>query len=224
LRVDKSVILALILVVVNLTTFWIYRIFSQEFLIGIILIIISFWILFVLNNKVSRKVFLLGIFGFLLLTFFIVFSNFDQNLLAVAPIDKDAMTIRQSYYRTKVAQIVENRVTLFSFKYEKNIFTNLSFNQFFFGGAPRYRSFALDFEKYPLIDLVFFLYGLFILMKINFAYKKGFIILTTVTLLLLGFLNTNYNLGPAPLYPLITAVIALGVYEILEKTGAIKNV
>jgi hypothetical protein len=99
--------------------------------------------------------------------------------------------------------------------------TNLDFNQFFSGGRPRLRPYALDFEKYPLADIIFFIYGLWWVVKYRqkiFLLLAGFI---GIILLITSFVTPNYLLGPYSLYPLVGSIICAGLYQLIIKVREI---
>lgn len=209
----KFFLLVVLIFVVNLTSSWFVRISIENYLISIVLLVLSGLIFLTLIDQISQKMGLI-VFGCLIvLAIIFSYKNFDTSLMTPNALEIHNTTTRQGYYFNRFGPWIHNKYTLGIYKYQRNFLTNLGFNQYFFGGEPRFRPFALDFAKFPLIDLLFFLIGLLFLLKLKKQKLIVFLGFSILILLIVSVANPSYMLGLYPLYPLVTSVIMLGVYK-----------
>lgn len=189
---------------------------EKSILIASILILITLGLTLGQLKLIPNKIVAATYCSLIVLALFFLLANFDKNLIYPSSLDRAINQHRQNYYPYRLGEVIHNNYSLGIFKYERNIFTNLSLNQYFFSGQPRLRAYALDFDKFYTFYLPFFLTGLiWLFLKEN----KQFTIFLTVQLLILGlvaFTDPVNNLGPLPLYPSLTSLIALGFYKYLK--------
>ncbi len=210
---QKSKIILILPVLMALFSAWTLRIFQQNQLLAILQVILAVLLFLMLFSRLP-KIFNLFISLCLIINcLFFVVAHFDQDLTQISALEKNDLAIRQNYYPHRLGNFFHNDYTLGFYKLERNFFTNLDFNQFFFGGAPRYRPYALDFDKFPLIYLPFFIFGAYQLMK-KAGEQKIAISAILLVLIIGGFGNPDYILGIYPLYPIILAISSFGVYKI----------
>ncbi|MDO8429244.1 MAG: hypothetical protein Q7S88_01315 [Candidatus Daviesbacteria bacterium] len=182
---------------------------TEEVIFSGIIIILSLGVALGLTFNFKKILFLSS---FLLVLFSLWFgvNHFDKKLVTVSPLERLALKERQNYFYPKAAKILFSESTLTLYKYNRNLFTNLDFNQFFFAGRPRYRDFALDFPKFQPYLLPFLIIGLILIIKRGL---KLFLLTSVLVLLLVAVSDPSFTLGPLPIYPLITGVISLGVFK-----------
>lgn len=207
------IILIIIVLLVTLTNRWFYRIIDDHLILGLIVLTLSFAIASGLAQLLSRKLLYFTYGSLIAFSIFFSISHYEEDLIKHNALDINNMKVRQGYYTHRMGPIVHNNLTVTVYKIQRNFFTNLNFNQFFFGGEPRYRPYALDFEKFPPVYLGFFLYGLYCIFKQSEKLLKIFLSASIIILLILSFGNPSFILGIYPLYPLITGIISLGILE-----------
>lgn len=201
------------IILLALTNNWFHKIFSQNITIAIILLVITIGLSFRINNAVSNRMTPIFFVLLLIIDIFIILTNFDQNLITHSNLELAYLQQRETYYPHQIGKLFHNQLMLALFKYERNLFTNFDLNQFFFGGHPRLRSYALDFEKFPIYYLPFFLYGIIWLFAKDRRLSKLYFIFTIIILILTAFLNPSYYLGPITLYPILSSFIFVGFYQ-----------
>lgn len=192
---------------------WTLRIFQDNKLLIVFQVILAILLFLTLSSRLPKIFNLLISFALIINCLFFVITHFDQDLTQTSALEQSYITTRQNYYPHGLGRFIHNNYSLSFYKLERNFFTNLDFNQFFFGGAPRYRPYALDFNKFPLFFLPFFIFGIYQLMK-KISEQKIIVstILIALVIVILG--NPDYSLGIYPLYPVILSITSYGVYKI----------
>lgn len=206
-------ILAVLLVIIFITP-WFQKILAADKIIAIILFIETYGLSLYLTNPDFKKVAIFTFSGLLILSTFLVITQFDKNLVNHSNLDLAYLQQRRSYYPYKLGSFFHNQYTLSIFYYQRNFFTNLDFNQFFFGGQPRLRPYALDFEKFPILYLPFFLYGIILLFSKRKLFVR-FVTFTTFILIFAAFANPSFQLGPYIIFPIITSLVFMGLYQFI---------
>lgn len=211
----KFLILSGLIFFLSINSKWFLIILKFDRLTAILLFIFSVFLLVFLTGLINRyKFFIFSI----MVIFSIYFSikHIENDFLKPNALENYIMSVRKTYYPFKIGSIIHNKYTLFAYKYQRNFFTNLNFNQFFFGGQPRFRSYAIDFEKFPHIEIIFFLLGIYYLFKSKTNILKPFCIYSLLILLILSFADPGFELGIYPIYPVIVSLIGFGVFKLLE--------
>lgn len=202
-----------------------------------------FWVITQRNLPVTLISFVLSIvaFGYLfkkrsllpvaLLSLILILISlndaFDESIFRNSALDIQKFHKRHEYYANGLGKIYTNRIALefykdFStplYKLQKNFFSNLDLNLYFFASHPRERVGIEEFSKYWLPFLPFLLIGL-----ISLIYKpfKGFLIYILFISLVSSFISPKYNLGPILFFPIVNNIITMGILSSLRKIG-IKN-
>lgn len=198
------------------SNFWIFRIFSQNLFVGIILVVVTSVIMLNHHKKVLAVC--------LCILLFMQYQT--TNIRNLNLLDNDQQRVLQERIRSypltyidvfgKVLWlkpeiwIEQNNFVIAASKVEENFFENLDVNKYFFAGFPRNDN--SDFEKFPYVYLPVFILGL-----LNLISKKRYetIFLTFVTpVIFLGMIGNENKLGPFSLFPFFVAVFAEG-FELL---------
>lgn len=198
---------------------WIWRIAHYDFIIFISLIITTTTFYILINHTLSLKL-LVFLFLFLGVLFLkqILTTNYESLTLLSNDEQRIQSTRLQFYNSSRYSRVLFNRLNLKEVtdgtigtiitRLQRNLFEALDPNVYFFGGHPRERVWANDFEKFPFILIVPFLIGLY--ETIN--QRKWIILLYfTLSLLLLSFIGHKNILGPFILFPIIVNCILIGI-------------
>lgn len=212
-----------IAILINITSPWLLRILKEEIINGVVIFLLSIGIALGLAQIISRKKLFLALTMLVVFTAMFSFKHFDKEIFKPNALEAHIIKVRQGYYQSRFGPWFHNSVTLSFYKIQRNFFSNINYNQFFFGGAPRFRSYALDFEKYPLVYLGFFLYGLFALLRLEKKLLTSFLAFSFLVLLILAVASPSIMLGLYPLYPLMTSIIVLGAYKLVLNIKQLKG-
>ena len=152
----KSYIFLLILTISN---YWVWQIFSNNLVLGGVLLLIELGLFILITQKNLRKryqtiLFLSGLF-FLSLGAIFVKGNFDQTLLVTSPTEISILMQRHGYLADGLGKIFTNKYVLHYYKdysmavgkYERNIFYSLDPNLYFFRSHPREKAGIDEYEK-----------------------------------------------------------------------------
>lgn len=220
-KTSPRFLLSLFLIFSN---FWIYRIFKENVLIGLILTTTT--ILLALQTKIQKKL----IIVIMLIALFFQFQATSIQTLTI--LDNDDIRIQNQrmqsypplYFDTGVKVIwlkpahwiEENKSAIAISRIENNLFETLDLNRYFFGGYPRNKS--SDYEKLPFVLIPFFIAGVIKLLK-----SKSFtqlLCLFIAPLLLISVIGTNSNLGSFSLFPFLMLSTLQGI---ISAAGYFKN-
>ena len=122
--------------------------------------------------------------------------------------------VRVAFKRLDLVNFLEGDFNTASKRVQRNFFETIDPNIYFFGGHPRERVWANDFEKFAYIFAIPFfigLYNLIILKKWLFFY--GLII----CIVLLSIIGHKNQFGPFILFPFIVTSITSGLFILLDK-------
>ncbi len=209
---------------VILANFWIWRIFNQDLVIGLSLVILSF-LLFLLYFKFNKVFLILTLIITIFLSSRILNTGFDNNLINLNPDQEKQQNARHGYFSIELGKLFQNKLTLRFYKdfyptlsnYGNNVFNILSPNLYFFENHPREREKVGEFPKYPGIFILPFIVGFLLLFKTTSKVLTAYFLFV---LLVSGFIRQNYFLGPVLFYPLINLLITNGlikIYKIFRK-------
>lgn len=210
----------LLFLAVTLGNLWIWWIFKENFIIGILLVILSYLFFKQVIIKAQAGQFIALIFIFIIVTFFTLRVGFDKNIFFISAEEQAQQDARHGLYAVELGQLYKNKLSLNFYKYfnssihklERNFFYNLDPNLYFFASHPRERPGIGEFDKYPWILLPFFITGLFVIFQYYPIVGIYFIWITFMSM----FLNPAYSLGPVLFFPLINVVIALGLIYFIQ--------
>ena len=204
---------------------WIWRIFKFNVPLFILLIFLTIILNYLKFQKITRKLLIVFVILLGIVTFFQWKTTTPQSLTLL---DNDEQRIQQErlmfykpslhytrviFARAKVKEFLEGDINTAFSRLQRNFFETIDPNVYFFGGHPRERVWAFDFEKFPFILLVPFAIGLYfeILKKRILTYVYLFI-----SVILLTFIGHRNNLGPFILFPLFCTFIYLGLLKIFK--------
>lgn len=197
----------LISLLVNL---WIYKIFTVNFLLGILILLAT---IFLFTNK---KYFLLF---FIPILFFQIQTTNKTSLMEISNDDRRIIDMRLRAYPPKLLRLgywlEERKESIILNRITTNLFENLDPNLYFFSNHPGQRVGIKEFEKFPYILLPFFLLGMFNLIK-----KKNMMFWSMsflVPLMILSMIGNKNNLGPFSLFPFFVVSVNEGLKKIPNK-------
>lgn len=216
---SKTVTLNLLLLVITFSNFWIWRILKDNFVVGILLIILSFLFLRQIVAKFQIYQLLILTFTCLLIGFLTLRVGSDTGIFITSPQDLPQLNKRHGFYALELGPLFTNRFSQKAYKYfgppifklEKNLFSNLDINLYFFASHPRERGTG-EFEKYSWVLLFPFILGLFSVMKYIKVMGTYLIGAAFVSM----FLDPAYPLGPVLFFPLINVLIVFGLISFLN--------
>lgn len=214
--------LYLCFIFVLFTNLWIWRIFAQNGLIAIILLLATTALYLSQKRKPARFVQKTFTAIFLLLLFFQWKST---QISSLSYLDNDQQRIQQMRLREyppvaltlgskkiwiPIAHWFEGRKeTISLFRIKDNFSEIVDPALYFFANHPRERVGVAEFEKFPYILLPFFLIG--ILSK-KFKIKSKIFVFSLLTpIILASFIGKNNELGPFSLFPFMTIATAYGL-------------
>lgn len=209
----------LLLLTITLGNLWIWKIFKENFVIGVLLVILSFLLFRQIIARIHKGQLLVLIFIFITISLLTLRVGFDKNIFITSSREQLQQNIRHGFYAVELGQLFTNKVSLYFYKnlsisirkLEQNLFSNLDLNLYFFAGHPRERETG-EFEKYPWILFPLFIAGLFL--AIQYYPKIGIYFIWAA---LIGmFVSPAYFLGPTLFFPLINVVITLGLIYFLR--------
>ena len=215
LRVNRNLSNFIFLLAVALN-FWIWRIFTNDLVLAIVLILLSVSLYMLLSKGLFLK---LTILLFIIASILTIKSGFDKDLLVTTYDEENKLNDRHPYYAVELGNLYLNRFGTFInkkisplfYQYETNFFSSLDLNLYFFASHPRERLGVEEFKKYNFLFLPVFLVGTFFIVQ-----KKPKIVL--IYLLAAGFvsgvISQNYRLGPVLLFPFFTTLIAFGLQQV----------
>lgn len=206
----------LLLLAIIFGNLWIWRIFKENFIIGILLVILSFLLFKQIVIKVQKGQLVALIFIVIIITLRSLEVGFDRNIFTISVEEQAQQNARHSLYSVELGQLFKNKLSLHFYKdfswsirkLERNLFYNLDPNLYFFASHPRERPGIVEFDKYPWILQPFFIVGLFLVIQ---NYYSTSVIYFIGAAFISMFFSPVYTLGPVLFFPLINVVITLGL-------------
>ena len=210
----KTIPKLILVLLVCLVNFWIWRVLSESLLLGVALVTLSIFLVF--------RIKFLSVITFIVLSVFLLKNTFDTNLLYVSPLEKDKLTNRFEYYAKGLGKIYRNRigvslhyeVTPYLFKFQRNLFYNLDPNLYFFVNHPRERLGIDEFSKFSLLVLPFFFIGF---TQLLIRPDRFLIFYLGLAVILSAFIFPGYNLGPVLMFPFVVALIHMGLSKTVKR-------
>lgn len=198
--------------VIFVLSFWSWRIFENNLILFIQLLVLSVLFYIVLVEKMLRaKLQILTLLGVIVLSIVVVPRNIDKSIWQKSELDLVRINTDRSYYPVGIGRYFHNKIVDSVYKYKDNVFTLLDPNYYFFSTHPRELGNLNHFEKFPFVFIVFFIFGVY---KI---YLRRILFWGIPLLLVSGLIDRNYNDGPVLLFPVMVAVIAVGLKFLIEK-------
>jgi len=207
-----------ILLVVLFGNWWIWKVFSFNFLTGITLVFVTI-LLYRLTRKYTKNTFTSFTILFLLLLFFQFKTTGISSLTLLSNDDIRVRDMRLREYpplKIPVGWWFEGRKeSIAFFRILKNFSEVIDPNLYFFANHPRERVGFIEFEKFHFVFIPFFLLGIFKLIDQNkILYTFLSFILSVLLILTIG----NYNpIGPFSLFPAISVTTIYGAEYVYKK-------
>ena len=201
------------------TNYWIWRIFTHDQVLGIVLVLLTGSLYMSLGKNLFLKV---TILLFIIASILTIKSGFDKDLLVTTYDEENKLNDRHPYFAAELGNIYLNKFGTFInkkisplfYQYETNFFSSLDLNLYFFASHPRERPGVEEFKKYNFLFLPVFLVGTFFI-----AQKKPKIVLIYLLTagFISGFISQSYKLGPVLLFPFFTTLIVFGLQQVILK-------
>ncbi len=193
---------------------WIWRVFSVNFIVLILLFITSYLLLKKIENKKIK--YLTLIVSFIVLAFFQYRTTNVSSLTKLSEVEKTVQTERmREYPNPRIAHIVEERKESIALtRLQNNLFENLDINLYFFGNYPRGRVGYDEFEKFFFVLIPFFIIGLVNILEEKKIREVG--ISFFAPLILFSVIGNKNPMGPFLLFPFFAVSICKGIYEVFK--------
>lgn len=197
-------------ILIAVTSFWFRHIIDYSYILGIFLILLC--VTLSLRKLIISILILLAVFGF------VIGNALDRNIFVADRLEQDMLQTQDRFvgegfgklYKNRVGLFILNRISLPFYKIEKNLFSAIDPNIYFFAGHPRQNKDAYEFEKFSFALLPFFCIGIYISFKKDFRRELLFIL---IVLLLNTSFSTKFILGPILFFPLIVNFVSKGIEE-----------
>lgn len=210
---------AIIFLAVLFINNWVWHIYNQNTIIFVLLLLTSFSLFRVSFHKKNTLIFYLL---FIILLFSQIKTTEYSSLSYLDNDQQRVQTSRLGQYpiinlqlfnkniRIPIAHWFEGRKeTLTFYKLQNNLFSTLDQNIFFFGGHPRQRIAANDFNKFPITFFPFFLWGMVELIKKRS--RKLFLGTFIIPLMLLTYTGQKNPFGEYIFFPFLATAITTGI-------------
>ncbi len=211
-----------VLLLVLVLTPWFWFIVKVNPLILLVLVIFNFLLLFSLIKLSGRIINAIVAALFAILILFNLQQGFDKSISAQSIDQNISQNKRHGYYSASLGKLYTNKISIYYYtkisrpftKLQKNLFSTLDLNLYFFGSSPRERTDVSEFEKYSFLMMPFFLVGIYAVVKKRMLSVKLYFI---AAILASSVINANYLLGPVLFFPLINTVITLGFLAVIRR-------
>ena len=217
------------LLVITIANFWFWQIFSNNFILGVILLLIEAELFILITKKNLKKVYTIALSVSVLilvtLSAFLLREKFDYNLLTISPTELSILNERHDSLVKRFGGIFPNKYfhyyklqeySLVAGKYLQNIFYSLDPNLYFFRSHPREKVGIDEYEKYSPFVLPLFVIGVLFLI-IHWRKYKSLILYFITAILLTGFIDPGYKLGPLLTFPFMNIILYLGLVASIPK-------
>ncbi len=210
---------------------WIWRIFSFNFFLGILVVLCAIFLYFRTTHPRGVGNFHLGgvfICFLVLLLFFQWKTTETTSLTNLTNSDIMVRDMRLNEYPPvkvslanktlwiPIAHWFEGRQeSIAFFRMSKNFSEVVDPNLYFFANHPRERIGISEFEKFPYLLLPFFAYGLVTIISRQ-KFNKNLKISFFVPILLLTLIGSKNSLGSFSFFPFIIVVSVFGLNQILK--------
>lgn len=219
----KYIVLALLTV----ANYWFWQILKENTALLTVLLLSQFFIFRIIGKKDVKKL----ILPILVLTalFFLqsdllIKQNFDKSLTNKSPAEVYLLNQRHGYLSEGLGPIFNNKISQRYYadidigfgKYLRNVSYVLDPNLYFFRSHPREKSGIDEYSKYSPFTLPLFVFGslLIIVNPATFLLLLGYFALAVVVS---GFINPGYVLGPVLMFPFINIVMYEGLKILIQK-------
>lgn len=213
----------LIIIFIFFTTPWTWKILNDNVFLCLLLILITaIFVKLLLINKFCAILILILCCAFLVASVINLQLGFDQDFHKLNVNEKVQLDERHKYYARELGELFLNKYALnyyknynpFFYKFQRNVFSVLDPNLYFFASHPRERAGINEFEKFPSVYLFLFIFGILYILQ-----KRQLIAVVTyllVAVFISGFIAPAFILGPILLFPFISTIISLGLIYFLN--------
>lgn len=206
----------LIFVIILLGNIWILKIFNNDALTGVFILLSSIFIYLFIKNP--KNIYLLSAVILLLLSIYKI-PNILKINLGYNDQESIVMNTRLNEYPPitflPVAHWLEERPeTIAIYKITDNFAQLMDPNLYFFANHPRERTGISEIEKFPYILLPFFIYGIFRLFEDK---KYKVLLFLAIPLIFYSIYGFRSSVDPYLMFPFMTLAIYGGVSETYRK-------
>lgn len=195
---------------------WWWLVLQKNFWIGILVFVLSFVVFHYIYIYKSHFLFkiLLILTGILLLSS--IKEGFDTTIFSNSTLEIQQYNKRHEFYATDLGKIYTNRYSLLFFKnyslpiykLQRNFFSNMDPNLYFFKSHPRERGDVDEIDKYLPVFLPFFLIGFLYCTLLSF---NRILIYFLPILLVSSVIKPSFYLGPIIFFPIFNLIITIGI-------------
>ncbi len=200
---------------------WWWFILQKNYWIGLLIFVLSFSIFhyfYLIKSSFYLKI-LLGLTGILI--FICIKEGFDAAIFSNSVLEVQQYNKRHEFYAADIGKIYTNRFSLLFFKnyslplykLQRNLFSNLDPNLYFFKSHPRERGGIDEFDKYLPVFLPVFLIGILYCIFVLFT---RILIYFLPILIISSAISPSFYLGPILYFPIINLIITVGIILSLE--------
>lgn len=219
---DKINLQLLTLLLTIAVSYWFWRLIFFDLLIAVTLFLLTIFLHRYIFYKSNLKIVILL---FVIASVLTLQSGFDTSFKSANKEIK--LNERHKYYYEYFGKLYANRIGTYVYnnilpiwnKFEKNAFSPLDLNLYFFNSHPRERAGVEEFKKYSFLFIPFFLLGLVSLITKR---TKAILVYLGAAALTSGFIASNYRLGPVLFFPLMNLFIAYGAIIVFSKISMFK--
>lgn len=209
------------LTIFMLGNYWIWKILSYNFLLGVLVLLSCIAIFFsTYEQKLLNLFFLL----FIPLIIFQLRLNNVSNVLKLTVSQEITRSQRLPYYTRDGSNIVNRGIRyIFEVRKESAVISNISKNisvifdpnLYFFANHPRERAGVEEFPKFPFFYIFVFWIGL--LELVSKKRNTNIVISLVLSVLFMGVTGSVNVLGPFILFPFIVYILYIGAIVISEQ-------
>ncbi|KKS64148.1 hypothetical protein A3A14_01975 [Candidatus Daviesbacteria bacterium RIFCSPLOWO2_01_FULL_43_38] len=205
----------LIILGVSLGNFWVYQLFANNILMGLLLTSESILLFLTALPERSKKI---QVAVFIILTglsLYLLAISFNKEIFYISDYEKIVQKNRGEYFGAELGKIYGNKAGIFYFdkfrpvvsKISGNFASNLDFEKYFLSKNP-------EEGRYPVFLLPLFILGL---VRLIIVYQKTSVIYFLLALIVSSLVSISGKMGPMLLFPFFNLCIALGALNIWRK-------
>ncbi|KKQ18483.1 MAG: hypothetical protein US31_C0004G0045 [Berkelbacteria bacterium GW2011_GWA1_36_9] len=206
----------IVIVAVTFSNFWIWKIISNNLLIGILLILASILGFIFISSKTNRLFLICLSLVFTILVVITINVAFDKNLTIVSSQMRLLLDKRHQFFSSDLGKVFKNKLALNYYvnwypkisKFHRNISYVVDLNSYFFESHPRERPGFNEFSKYPFFLAPIFILGLLIILVKG---NKRLVLSAVILICLSAITVPEFALGPILSFPIINSLLATGI-------------
>ena len=211
------------LLIITLVNPWIWKIAGSNLILFFLLILTT---LFLYLSILRKRYYYLFFFLFIIIILFQWKTTAFQSLILLDNDEQRIQKLRLEFYkpslhyvrvifhRLNLNDFLEGDFTTASSRIQRNFFETIDPNVYFFGGHPRERVWANDFEKFTFIFVIPFLTGAY---SLALEGKRLIYLNLLISVVLLSIIGHKNPLGPFILFPFFIVTISYGLKILIRK-------